>query len=181
MAQPHQYQLALPAQIATKSDLVGVLRNVESVLDAYIENGVRKFEGVDFVSRPDVSSNLATLVRENNLEVTVEVLKSLKNWLQHLLDHAPIVRFVFASDPNPEFLGRIVHWMRSESGQFVIIRYSIQPNIAAGCLLYTPARRYDFSLRQHLLDRADVFTKQLTNVISKTMQPADAPTPQGAQ
>jgi len=145
--------LVLPNAIATKADLVNVLRNLETVLDAFVENSVRHDEGVDFASRADVSSNLAQLVKANQLEVSVETLKSLKVWLTHLKDHAPVVRFTFANDPNPEFLGSIVEWLRSSSGQFVLIRFGIQPSIAAGCLMYTPRRRYDFSLRKNILSR----------------------------
>lgn len=165
-------QLKLPNSIATKSDLVAVLRNVDDVLDNYIENRVRDQEGVDFKSRPDVTSNLAELVSINNLSVSVDTLKALKDWLTHLNEHAPVIRFTFASDPSTEFVSGIVNWLRQTTGQFVIVRYGIQPSIAAGCLMYTPARRYDFSLRQHLLNSDDVFVKALTKAV------ADNPPPQ---
>lgn len=156
--------LNLPSAIATKSDVVAVLSNVDDVLNKYIENTIREEQGVDFKDRPDVASNLALLVAENKLEVSVETLKSLKQWLEHLKDHAPVVRFTFASDPNPEFLGKLVTWLRHESGRFVLIRYGIQPTIAAGCLMYTPARRYDFSLRHRLLSSGQVFREVLNRV-----------------
>ncbi|HEX9594877.1 MAG TPA: hypothetical protein VF996_02005 [Candidatus Saccharimonadales bacterium] len=169
-------QLKLPNSIATKSDLVGVIRNVDDVIDNYIENRVRDMEGVDFKSRPDVTSNLAELVAVNKLEVNVDTLKSLKEWLAHLNEHAPIVRFTFASDPNPEFIGGIVNWLRMASGRFVIIRYGIQPTIAAGCLMYTPAKMYDFSLRKRLMESDEVFLRALTNAVPPAEQAvADAP------
>ena len=169
-------QLKLPNSIATKSDLVGVIRNVDEVLDNYVENRIRNMEGVDFQSRPDVTSNLAELVSINKLDVNVDTLKSLKQWLDHLNDHAPIVRFTFASDPNPEFIGGLVNWLRTATGRFVIIRYGIQPTIAAGCLMYTPARRYDFSLRNHLLSSDKVFKSALERVISSQTPPPEQPT-----
>lgn len=156
--------LSLPSSIATKSDVVAVLRNVDDVLDKYVENNIREQEGVDFKDRAEVASNLALLVSENKLEVSVETLKSLKQWLEHLKDHAPVVRFTFANDPTPDFLSKLVTWLRQESGHFVLIRYGVQPTIAAGCLMYTPARRYDFSLRQHLLSSNKVFSEVLSRV-----------------
>ena len=167
-------QLKLPNSIATKSDLVGVIRNVDEVLDNYIENKVRDMEGVDFKSRPDVTSNLAELVSINKLEVNVDTLKSLKQWLDHLNEHAPIDRFTFASDPNPEFVGGIVNWLRTATGQFVIIRYGVQPTIAAGCLMYTPARMYDFSLRSRLLKSGQVFL----GALNKAAPPVEQTVPQ---
>lgn len=173
-AQQPQTGLVLPIAIATKSDLVNVLRNLEDVIDAFVENSVRSEEGVDFVSRADVSSNLAELVKVNQLEVSVQTLKALKVWLTHLKDHAPVVRFTFANDPNQEFLAGIVEWLRKNSGQFVLIRYGIQPSIAAGCLMYTPRRRYDFSLRQNILDQGEAIIKYIRKAAD--VQPAPAPT-----
>lgn len=164
--------LKLPTAIATKTDLVNVLRNLEEVLDTYVENSVRSQEGVDFSARSDVSSNLAALVQTNNLNVDVHTLQALKSWLMQLKDHAPVVRFTFASDPTPQFLGQIINWLRETSGQFVLMRYGIQPSIAAGCLLTTPVRRYDFSLRSKILKSGDVFAR----IVSGVSQPATAPT-----
>lgn len=170
--------LILPTAIATKSDLVNVLRNLEEVLDASVENSIRSGEGVDFVSRADVSSNLAELVKVNQLEVSVQTLQALKVWLNHLKEHAPVVRFTFANDPNQQFLAGIVEWLRKNSGQFVLIRYGIQPSIAAGCLMYTSRRRYDFSLRQNILDRGDDIIKYIRK--SATAQTKQAAKPEAA-
>lgn len=167
-------QLRLPSSIATKTELVNTLRNLEEVLDAYVENGIRQQEGVDFEQRPDVSSNLASLVSENKLDVSIDTLKALSRWLNHLKDHAPVIRFTFSSDPNQEFLSRIVIWLRKQSGTFVLLRYGVQPTIAAGCLMYTPARRYDFSLRRHLMKSGKVFSDVLGR-----MHPNDLPTGEG--
>lgn len=171
MAQPNQTGLVLPTAIATKADLVNVLRNLESVLDAYVENSVRSQEGVDFTSQAKVSSNLALLVRENKLEVSVATLKALQTWLLHLKEHAPMVRFTFANDPNPQFLAAIVEWLRKNSGQFVLIRYGIQPSIAAGCLMHTPKKRYDFTLRKSIMSRG----QDVIEYVRKTVAEAEAP------
>lgn len=164
-------QLKLPASISTKKDLIETLRNTEVVLDAYIENGVRSYEGVDFKSRPDVSSNLAELITENKLEVSIENLKFVKTWLNQLKDHAPVVRFTFSGDPSKAFVQQIVLWLRKETGKFVLIRYGIQPSIAAGCLMYTPAGRYDFSLRHELLQGGKIFSNILKRVADEQHKP----------
>ena len=170
----HSSGLILPTAIATKADLVNVIRNLEAVLDTFVENSVRTDEGVDFASQATVSSNLALLVKENQLEVSVETLKALQVWLNHLKDHAPMVRFTFANDPNPEFLASIVEWLRQNSGQFVLIRYGIQPSIAAGCLMYTPRKRYDFSLRKTILGRGQELVEYIRAASAE-------PTPRKAQ
>lgn len=152
---------------------MNVIRNLEAVLDAYVENSVRSQEGVDFTAQAKVSSNLAELVKANQLDVSVDTLKSLQTWLLHLKDHAPVVRFTFANDPNPQFLAAIVEWLRRNSGQFVLIRYGVQPSIAAGCLMYTPKRRYDFSLRQNILDRGEDIIKYIRKAAAEAEAPKE--------
>jgi hypothetical protein len=169
--------LILPSAIATKADLVNVLRNLEAVLDAFVENSVRQEEGVDFAARADVSSNLALLVKDNRLEVSVETLKSLKTWLNHLKDHAPVVRFTFANDPDQKFLAAIVDWLRKNSGQFVLVRYGIQPSIAAGCLMYTPRHRYDFTLRKNITDSGQKLMEYIRAAAAEPAKSAAPPEP----
>lgn len=161
--------LRLPETIATKADLVNVLRNLEDVLDTYRENSIRSDEGVDFTAQTDVSSNLAALVQENQLAVDVRTLNALQTWLNQLKDRAPVVRFTLASDPTPEFLGRIVSWLRQASGQFVLVRFGIQPSIAAGCIMYTPAHHYDFSLRSKILKSGSILIKYVSGDNAPTM------------
>lgn len=151
----------LPISVATRTQVVNVLRNLEDVLDKGIQNAIRANEGVDFQDLPEVSSALAEIVKENNTEVTTENLRKLGTWLEDLKRNAPVVRFTFGSDPSNEITAKLVKWLRDESEETVLIRTSVQPSIAAGCIVHTPSHRYDFSLRNELLQGVPVFVKYL--------------------
>jgi F0F1-type ATP synthase delta subunit len=45
---------------------------------------------------------------------------------------------------------KIVTWWRENIDPFVLVEIGLQPNIAAGCLVRTSNRQYDFSLRRRL-------------------------------
>jgi len=158
----------LPTSVATRTQVVSVLRNLEDVLDKGIQNNIRVEEGVDFRDLPEVSSSLAELVRENKLEVDTDTLRKLGAWLEDLKHNAPVVRFTFASEPTNEIISRLIKWLRDLSGKVVLIRTSIQPTIAAGCIVHTPSHQYDFSLRNELLEGVPIFTKYLDEMVANT-------------
>ena len=164
----------LPISIATRTQLVNVLRNLEEVLDKGIQNSIRAHEGVDFKDLPEVSSALAEIVKENNVEVTTENLKKLGVWLDDLKHNAPVVRFTFASDPTNEIVSQLVKWLRDNSKKIVLIRTSVQPSVAAGCIVHTPSHRYDFSLRNELLEGVPIFVKYLNIMIKEAVSVAPA-------
>jgi len=156
----------LPISVATRTQVVNVLRNLEDVLDKGIQNTIRANEGVDFQDLPEVSSALAEIVKENNTEVTTENLHKLGAWLEDLKRNAPVVRFTFGSDPNNEITAKLVKWLRDESKKTVLIRTSVQPSVAAGCIVHTPSHRYDFSLRNELLQGVPIFVKYLDKMVA---------------
>ena len=171
----------LPTSVATRTQLVSVLRNLEDVLDKGIQNAIRTEEGVDFRDLPEVSSSLAELVRENELEVNTESLRKLGTWLDDLKHNAPVVRFTFASEPTNEIISRLIKWLRDLSDTSVLIRTSVQPTVAAGCIVHTPSHQYDFSLRNELLEGVPIFTKYLEEMVADTKKQAEtAPAPEVA-
>jgi hypothetical protein len=151
----------LPTSVATRTQVVNVLRNLEDVLDKGIQNTIRADEGVDFQDLPEVSSALAEIVKENKTEVTTENLRTLGKWLEDLKHNAPVVRFTFGSDPSNDVTSKLVKWLRDQSKETVLIRTSVQPSVAAGCIVHTPSHRYDFSLRNELLQGVPIFMKYL--------------------
>jgi len=152
---------------------VNVLRNLEDVLDKGIQNAIRTEEGVDFRDLPEVSSSLAELVRENELDVSTDSLRNLGTWLEDLKHNAPVVRFTFASEPTNEVISKLIKWLRDLSGETVLIRTSVQPTVAAGCIVHTPSHQYDFSLRNELLEGVPIFIKYLEEMVVSTKTQAE--------
>lgn len=160
-------EYVLPLSVATRTQVVNVLRNLEEVLDKGVQNSIRADEGVDFQDLPEVSSALAEIVKENNLDVSTDNLRSLGEWLQGLKHDAPVVRFTFASDPTNDVVSRLVKWLRDNTKKIVLIRTSIQPTLAAGCIMHTPSHQYDFSLRNQLLEGIPIFKRQVNAMLDE--------------
>ena len=175
-----QKQLTLPTSVATKSQLLSLRENLEEVLEAITQNNIRLNEDVDAQPAPDVSGALASLLSINKLKPTQEVLLGLKEWVEYLLHHAPIVRLTFSSEPGPEELTRLIEWFRQQSEMVVLLHIGLQPSIAAGVMLRTTSHRYDFSLRGDLLKRTDKFIDAINRVADHVAQ-AQAPAQRAPQ
>jgi F0F1-type ATP synthase delta subunit len=78
----------------------------------------------------------------------------------------------FASEPSAKSLGTLVDWLRTNIHPQVVVSVGIQPSIAAGCIVRTPNRQYDFSLRQSLDMKTEVFTSNLRRGEEAAKEPA---------
>jgi len=156
----------LSDSIGTRTQLVNVFENLESVLEKNVQNSIRAEEGVDFEDLPEVSSALAQLIKDNDIKVTTTSLKELKTWLAELKQSAPVLRLTFTSDPENAIITRIVKWFREQSGKEVLVRIGVQPTIAAGCIVHTPSHQYDFSLRNYLLQNTALFSEILNEKLA---------------
>lgn len=140
--------LRLPLSIMTKQDLHRLIREVEA-LDNYIhQNSIR---GQKSAALPRLTSSLEALLRDNKIDVMDDKGRAeLRKVLADLLTNAPVVHMSFAIEPSSFMTQKIVSWFRTEVHPALMLHTGIQPTIAAGCVLRTSNKFFDFSLRQHL-------------------------------
>ena len=55
----------------------------------------------------------------------------------------------FAADPSASFTEKIVAWFRENIHPNILVQIGLQPNIAAGCVVRTANKIFDFSLREN--------------------------------
>jgi F0F1-type ATP synthase delta subunit len=70
--------------------------------------------------------------------------------LNEVLGHAPLLHISFASEPSTKALEAILVWMRANIHPQTLLQVGLQPNIAAGCVLRTPSKVFDLSMRSYL-------------------------------
>lgn len=140
--------LKLPLSIMTKPDLHRLIREVEA-LDSYIhQNSIR---GQKSAALPRLTSSLEALLSDNGMDVMDDKVRTeLRKVLSLLVTTAPVVHMSFAIEPSSFMTQKIVSWFRSEVHPALMLHTGVQPTIAAGCVLRTSNKFFDFSLRQHL-------------------------------
>jgi F0F1-type ATP synthase delta subunit len=96
------------------------------------------------------------MLRDNQLDLLDQKVRStLYTTLVQLSEQAPVIHMSFAVEPPSAMSQKIVGWFRVNVHPATLLQIGIQPTIAAGCVLRTPNKFFDFSLRQHLRTHQD--------------------------
>lgn len=99
---------------------------------------------------PQASLQLSAIAQENGLNLLQkEDRLAVGQFLKRDMSKAPIVHASFATDPRPDFLMKLAAWFRNEAHPHVLLQIGLQPNIAAGCIIRTSNKYFDFSFQEH--------------------------------
>lgn len=147
-AAPTQPQgLVLPLNIVSHSDVGRCLREVEAIEDFFHQAALRG--GSKDQPVPTQSQTLENMVVANQLNlVHAEDRQKLLLFLRTVKEKAPVVHMSFPTDPNGEFMMRVIEWFRREIHPLVVIHVGLQPALAAGCTVRTTNKVFDFSFRK---------------------------------
>jgi F0F1-type ATP synthase delta subunit len=130
-------QLKLPLSVVSQIDLARLLRELNS-LD-------------DFFSGPKLSRQLDQLARDNNANLLDDKARTkLTRDLKDIYEQAPKLHISFAAEPSARSFEPVLTWLRTNIHPQAMVQIGLQPAIAAGCVLRTPNRVFDMSLRSGL-------------------------------
>lgn len=152
--------LSLPVQVVGRVDVSRLLREAQAVDDFLAQSAIR--EPGSSVKMPRTSKLLDDLLSQNDLNILMEEQRRrLLEFLQDVNREAPTLHMSFSADPSPLFLKRLMTWLRQEIHPMVLVQVGLQPSIGAGCIVRTPNKYFDFSLRQRLTSSRDLLMKKL--------------------
>lgn len=156
--------LKLPLTLVGPSDITRLLRELKGLDDFFVATKARK-SGTS-MQPPRLTRLLDEMARENriNLLETQERTK-LEDQLEQLQKSAPMLHLSFAAEPSPKALERILIWLRENIDAHALVRVGLQPSIAAGCVLRTPNKIFDMSLRAHLEKQEDYLVKLISGAV----------------
>jgi F0F1-type ATP synthase delta subunit len=154
----------------TKQDLHRLIREVEALDNYILQNSIR---GQKSAALPRLTATLESLIRDNELDVMNDKVRStLRSTLTELLRTAPVIHMSFAIEPSSFMTQKIVSWFRTEIHPALMLHTGIQPTIAAGCVMRTSNKYFDFSLRQHLRASQDML---MESIRKHSIDPNEAP------
>lgn len=156
----------LPDTITSPTEVARLLREVEQLADFMGQARIRRS---DEARLPAPTRLLSEICEQNNLNLLQEHdREQLAKALGVLKGSAPLLHMSFATDPSPQFMKRLVAWLRQEIHPYVLVQIGLQPTLGAGCTLRTSNKYFDFSLRQRLRERRDVLSEKLATVVAET-------------
>ena len=168
-------QPVLPVSIVEPADVTRLLRELEDMDDALRQASVRK-PGSTVL--PKTTRALHDLVEANGWNLLQPLDRAhAARLLEELHKAAPVIHISFASDPSALFIEKIMTYLRQSIHPYLMMQIGLQPTIAAGCVVRTTNKIFDFSLRQHLTAHRELLIKALAgmhNVPQPTAKPAPA-------
>lgn len=152
----------LPLSVVGKVELNRVEREAHNFDDFLIQAGLRG--KTDKQAVPVPSRMLDELIKANNLDLFSPADRKLliKN-LEIIKTKAPALHISFAADPPQAALEKIITWLRREIHPVLLLQVGLQPSIAAGCILRTPNKVFDFSLRRYFSTNKDLLVSKLND------------------
>jgi F0F1-type ATP synthase delta subunit len=143
-------EFVLSDAIATRVDVGRLARELDE-LDNYLLQSKIRQGGQPNTLLPKLSSMLEQLAADNQLNLLHDDgRRTLIKYLAHIKDKSPIIHVSFASDPSGMFISRLIMWFRQNIHPYALLQIGLQPQIAAGCIVRTSSKYYDFSLRKTL-------------------------------
>ncbi len=179
-------QLTLPVLVFGLVEVRRLRRELEA-LEEFMRGAELRQPGSQ-AALPRVSRLLDGLATDNNCNLLQGTDRAtLANFLQEIEEHAPNIHMSFASDPSSAFTAKVVSWLRANIHPAVLLQIGLQPTIAAGCMVRTNNKQFDFSLREAftthkplLLQSFDIEAGDATSTTSETeattTATAEAPT-----
>ena len=165
--QPSVAKGILPSSVLTPSDVHNLRRQLDDMSEFMRQAEIRKAGSA--LQLPRISHNLNELAKDNNLNLLhAEDRKVLLTFLDELKASAPVVHISFSSDPSGDLLEKIADWFRRNIHPQTLIQVGLQPSIAAGCVIRTQNKIFDFTLRKHFLEQRPTLIKRLDEIIKQT-------------
>lgn len=144
--------LKLPLIVTKKSDLVHLYRDFSMYCNALDQHKIRQKNGSE--NSLKIPDNVKAFALENNVDINnLAKCKALLDMLNKYQNKVVAVHISFPAEASEEFLQKIVKWFRDNVDQKVVLKVGLQPSIAAGVIVRTPNKQFDFSLRKHLYDQ----------------------------
>lgn len=179
--------LELPTIVFGPVEIHRLQRELEA-LEEFLEQATIRQAGTQ-PPLPRTSRILEALAGNNALNMLLpDDRATLKTFLQEVDGKAPIIHMSFAADPSASFTAKIVAWLRTNIHPHALLHVGLQPALAAGCIVRTANKTFDFSLRNRFLERRQLLLEHIVENSEPAKaqngeqnigkgQPATAPTP----
>ncbi|HEV7454798.1 MAG TPA: hypothetical protein VGO07_06080 [Candidatus Saccharimonadales bacterium] len=170
--QAAESKLRLPALVFGRVEVRRLKRELETLNEFVSQAEIR--EPGKQPPIPRVSRLLEALATDNGLQLLQAAHRAqLRQFLTVVEKDAPNIHISFAIDPSAAFTSKMVNWMRANVHPFALLEVGLQPTIAAGCIIRTNNKVFDFSLREHFADAEGLLMKALESTIAATANPTN--------
>jgi hypothetical protein len=158
-------ELILPPSVISQADVTRLIRELNGLNDFFVDANARA-SGTPIQPRR-LSRMLDQTAKTNGYNLLQQPQRdSLITELEAILQKAPMLHISFAAEPSPKSLEPILAWFRQNIHPQALLTVGLQPTIAAGCVLRTPNRWFDMSMREYLRKQEPYLAELIEGVAS---------------
>lgn len=153
-------KLKLSPLVTGSVGVVRLLRELEDINSSLLQASLRS--GRTATKMPPTSYLMDEIIRLNKLNLLRKTDRAaLDQYLKQLHSQAPVMHISFGAVPSPEFVEKLVTWLRREIHPAVLVTIGLQPGLGVGCVLRTTNKYFDLSLRQGLIKQRNLLKAEL--------------------
>lgn len=151
MAEDKNYAFKMPDRLITTVDLARITRELK-LLDDWLNQAAIRAGGQE-VKAPKTSATLDEIAASNGVSLLdASNRKQLIVVLETFAKSAPKIHMSFPVEPSPNFLAKMIVWLRANINPVILMDVGLQPALAAGCSVRTSNKYFDMSLRNRFVD-----------------------------
>lgn len=168
----------LPTGIVSTGDARRLRRDIAALEDTL--QAIRLRTNAPVAKLPRLSRSLEEFGSTNRLNFLLpDDRHHAAVFMDYVLKKAPVMRISFASEATRKFTTELVLWLRSNFDSEMLVEIGLEPNIAAGCVVRTTDKVFDFSLIKHLESKRPMLMEKLLGTavapVAQTVHPAPQP------
>jgi len=175
-ALPHLKQadaIHLPTGVVSTGDARRLRRDLAALEETL--QAVRLRTNAPVAKLPRLSRSLEEFASTNRLNFLLpDDRHHAAVYMDAVIKKAPVLHISFASEATRKFTTELIQWLRINFDSEMLIEIGLEPNIAAGSMVRTSNKVFDFSLMKHLEgQRAMLMERLLSNdAVVPDKQPA---------
>ena len=156
----------LPVSLVSKADLMHLIQEIGSLDDQCSQQEAQqRAQGSRTQVNVPISGRLRQITDDLDLNIATRSGRlNAKETIAGYLKEAPLFHISFASEPPVEQLQRVVEWLRQNIHGLAVVRTVIQPAIIAGCIVRSPNKVFDFTVREAFSAAAPKLLKEVRSL-----------------
>ena len=166
--------MKLPTSIVSTGDARRLRRDI-AALEEMLQ-AIRLRTNAPVAKLPRLSRMLEEFASTNRLNLLMpDDRHHMAVFMDYVIKKAPVLHISFASEATRKFTTELIVWLRTNYDSELLLEVGLEPGIAAGCIVRTTNKMFDFSLIKHLREQRGLLMEQLVGDRSRPLIVVPAP------
>lgn len=167
-------RMKLPTSIINTGDARRLRRDIAALEETL--QAIRLRTNAPVAKLPRLSRMLEEFASTNRLNLLMpDDRHHAAVFTDYVIKKAPVLHISFAAEATRKFTTELIVWLRTNYDSEMLVEVGLEPNIAAGCVVRTSNKMFDFSLVKHLKEQRTLLMEKLLGNTNRPLIVVPAP------